>query len=66
MKPNGGSRSDSPLLRDAHGYPVVLGGQGRSPERVGRDADLVTSLAWTVFILTLGIGIGAVIVAVWL
>ena len=66
MKPNGGSRSDGPLLRDPHGYPVVLGGQGRSPERVGRDADLMAAVLWTTFVLVVGIGIGAVIVAVWL
>ena len=58
---NGGSRRDGPLVRDEHGYPVVLGGQGRSPERQARDVRIGW---WIAIALLLVIAVGVVLTVV--
>ena len=46
MTPRGGSRMSSPLLglRTAHGFPVVLGGQGRSASDVRHSTRVLRDL----------------------
>ena len=57
----GGSRADGPLVRDEHGYPVILGGQGRSPERQARDVRIGR---WIAVALLLVIAVGVVLTVV--
>ena len=60
-KRRGRSRADSPLVRDEHGYPVVLGGQSRSPERQARDVRIGW---WIAAALVIVIAVGAVLTVV--